>query len=111
MGLGRKQDKDSSLNRKKSSGSGKIIFRPHSRSNSNRDDESLEKEEQRAKIMNIDLMADLVKYPQTPNYLHKLKVKKSEKDNKDKRRDRDNPKSHMLHLDISIKGPESLNEY
>lgn len=60
--------------------------------------------------MNIDLMADLVKYPQTPNYLHKLKVKRTEKDNKEKGRERD-PKSHLLHLDITIKGPECLDAY
>lgn len=32
--------------------------------------------------MNIDLMTDLIKHPQTPNYIHKLKLKKNEKDNK-----------------------------
>jgi|JI7StandDraft_1071085.scaffolds.fasta_scaffold487817_2 hypothetical protein len=32
--------------------------------------------------MNIDLMADLLKHQQTPNYIHKLKLKKTDKDNK-----------------------------
>ena len=44
IGIGRKQTiNDQSLTRKKSSGSGRIIFRPQSRSNSNRDEDSLEK--------------------------------------------------------------------
>lgn len=43
IGLGRKANNDASLTRKKSSGSGKIIFRPHSKSNSKRDEDSLEK--------------------------------------------------------------------
>jgi hypothetical protein len=85
------------------SGSGKIIFVPHSRSNSKRDEDSLEKEEQRAKIMNVDLLTDLVKNSQAPNYIHKLKLKKNEKEVKDKKKDV--TKSHMLHLNIEVKGP------
>lgn len=73
---------ENSLSRKKQqsgSGSGKIVYKgATSRSNSRRDEESLEKEDQRAKIMNVDLMTNLTKNSNAPNYYHQLKLKKNE---------------------------------
>ena len=67
------------LSRKKSLGSGKAL-KPYSRekySNPKRTEESLEKEEQRARLMNADLINNLMATQNTPNYLNKLKIKKN----------------------------------
>ena len=66
------------LSKKKSLGSGKILIKPVSRSNSKRNEDSLEKEEQQAKMMNVDLLAKMMKQTQAPNYLNKLKMKNKE---------------------------------
>ena len=62
-------------------------------------------------MMNIDLLADLTKHTQTQHFIHKLKLQKNEKDinNKQKRKNKQIGKSHLLNLDISIKGTEALN--
>ena len=58
-------------------------------------------------MMNVDLLAKMMKQTQTPNYLHKLKMKNKEHTEKKK-----NPiKSKLLTLDIDIKGQEAIEEY
>lgn len=73
----------------------------------------MDKEEQRAKVMNVDLLTNLMKQNQAPNYINKLKLKKNERDIKDKKREKEKltPKSALLRLDIEIKGPAAIQEY
>lgn len=54
--------------------------------------------------MNQDLMANFAK--QNPNYIHTLKLRK--KDTKEKKKEKETIKSHLLNLDIVIKGEEKL---
>lgn len=63
--------------------------------------------------MNVDLLADLTKHNQTQHFIHKLKLQKTEKDNnnKERRKNKESTKSHLLNLQISIRGPEALSEY
>jgi hypothetical protein len=66
------------LTRKRSVGSGNLI-RPKSRerlSNPKRNEESLEREEERAKLQNTELINNLMKHQHIPNYVNKLKIKK-----------------------------------
>ena len=88
--------KDRNLSKKRSLGSGKILVRPVSRSNSKRNEDSLEKEEQQAKMMNPDLIAKMMKQSQTPNYMNKLKMKNKEINEKKKPQ----AKNKMLNLDM-----------
>lgn len=63
--------------------------------------------------MNVDLLTNLMKQNQAPNYINKLKLKKNERDIKDKKREKEKltPKSALLRLDIEIKGPAAIQEY
>jgi hypothetical protein len=55
------------------------LIRPKSRerlSNPKRNEESLEREEERAKLQNTELINNLMKHQHIPNYVNKLKIKK-----------------------------------
>ena len=66
--------------RKRNSASGKIINKVSQRTPSNpkRSEESLEKEDQRAKQMNAQLMNNVMKNQFAPNYMGIIKKKKME---------------------------------
>lgn len=71
---------DALLTRKRSlGGSGKILkqYARDKYSNPKRTEESLEKEEERAKLMNTELYTNLVTHQNVPNFLNKLQIKKN----------------------------------
>lgn len=64
--------------------------------------------------MNVDLLQNLMKQQnQTPNYIKKLRLNKNERETRDKKKEKEKApsKSALLKLDISIKGPEAIQEY
>ena len=89
--------------KKRNSASGKIINKVTGRtsSNSKRTEESLEKEEQRAKVMNAELMNNIMKNQFAPNYINKLKMKKMETNEKKRP-----SKSKLLNLVVAVKGED-----
>lgn len=77
-------------------------------SNPKRTEESLEKEDQRAKQNNVELMSNVMKGQFAPNYINKLKMKKMETNEK-KRPSK--PSSKMLKLIVPVKGEEEMSNY
>lgn len=73
--------------RKRNSASGKIINKVSTRvtSTPKRSEESLEKEDQRAKQMNVELMNNMMRNNVGPNYMGIIKKKKMENANEKKR--------------------------
>ena len=94
--------------KKRNSASGKIINKIGGRTSSNpkRTEESLEKEDQRAKQMNADLMNNLMKNQFAPNYINILKKKKMETNEKKRP-----GKTKMLNLIVPVKGEEEMSHY
>lgn len=67
--------------KKRNSASGKIINKIGTNknpSNPKRTEESLQKEDQRAKQMNVQFMNNMMKNQIAPNFMNKLKMKKME---------------------------------
>jgi hypothetical protein len=65
--------------KKRNSASGKVINKVggnRTPSNPKRTEESLEKEDQRAKQMNVEFMHNVMKNQIAPNFINKLKMKK-----------------------------------
>lgn len=94
--------------KKRNSASGKIINKVGSRtpSNQKRTEESLEKEEQRAKQMNAELMQNIMKNQFAPNFMDKLKMKKINTNEKKKP-----AKNKLLNLIVPVKGEEEMTHY
>jgi len=65
--------------RKRSSGNLVRIKSKERFSGPKRNEESLDKEEQRAKLHNQELMNNLMQHQPLPNYYNKIKIKKDEK--------------------------------
>lgn len=95
--------------KKRNSASGKIINKVGNRTPSNpkRTEESLEKEDQKAKQMNVDLMSNLMKNQFAPNYIKKLKMMKIENASEKKKP----TKQRLLNLIVPIKAEEEKNNY
>lgn len=75
-------------------------------SNPKRTEESLEKEEQRAKLQNIDLVKNIMNNQFAPNYINQLKRKKIETTEKKRP-----SKNKLLNLVVPIKTEEEMNHY
>ena len=101
---------EKSLSRKKHSGSssGRIV-KPYSRGkyeSPKRSEESLEKEEQNAKMMKTQLMNNLMTYNNGPDYMTKLRVKKREIMERKKV-----CKKSIISCNIELKSEETIKNY
>lgn len=96
--------------KKRNSASGKIINKVGNNrtpSNPKRTEESLEKEDQRAKQMNVEFMNNVMKNQIAPNFINKLKMKKMENVTEKKKP----TKSKLLNLIVQVKGEDEKNHY
>ena len=97
--------------KKKNSASGKLINKiggNRTPSNPKRTEESLEKEDQRAKQMNVQFMNNVMKNQIAPNFINKLKMKKMQNVVQKKKTSKT---AKLLNLIVPIKSEDEKNNY